>query len=134
MRDGGVRWNSTYMMIEHAIKLRDSINQYCLKLTRSANEADNDVQLDELSSADWEILVKIKSILKPFFIATKHLERNNMDRSHGALWKVVLGIEDLIQSLKDQQIRLKNVIGTTHLTTSVALALDKFEDYLGKTN
>ncbi len=29
---------------------------------------------------------------------------------------------------------MKNDIGTTHLTTSVALALDKLEDHLGKTN
>ena len=84
------------MMIELAIKLRDSIDQYCFKLTRSADEADKDVQLDELSSADWEILVKIKSILKPFFITTKHLERNAIDGSHGVLWEVVLRIECLI--------------------------------------
>ncbi len=29
---------------------------------------------------------------------------------------------------------MKNHIGTTHFTTSVALALDKLKDYLGKTN
>ncbi len=40
------------MMIERAIKLRDSIDQYCFKLPRSANEEDKDVQLDKLSSAD----------------------------------------------------------------------------------
>ena len=129
-----MRWNSTYMMIERAIKLRDSVDQYCFKLTQSADEADKNTQLDELSSADWEILVKIKSILKPFFITTKHLERNAIDGSHGALWEVVLGIECLIQYLEDQHTRLKNDIGTVHLTTSVALALDKLEDYLGKTN
>ncbi len=122
------------MIIEHAIKLWDSIDQYCFKLTRSADEADKDVQLDELSSADWETLVKIKSILKPFFLTTKHLEGNAIDGSHGALCKVVLGIECLIQSLEDQYTQLKNDISTTHLTTSVTLVLDKFEDYLGKTN
>ena len=122
------------MMIEHAIKLRDSIDQYCFRLTRSANEADKDTQLDELSSADWEILIKIKSILKPFIITTKHLERKAINRSHGALWEVLLGIEFLIQSLEDQYTRLKNDIGTIHLTTSVAFVLDKLEDYLGRTN
>ncbi len=121
-------------MIEPAIKFWDSIDQYCFKLTRSADEADKNVQLDKLSSADWEILVKIKSILKPFFITTKHLEGNAIDRSHGALWEVVLGIECLIQSLEDQHTQLKNDICTTHLTTSVALALGKREDYLGKPN
>lgn len=97
-----MRWNSTYMMIERAIKLRDSTDQYCFKLTRSADEADKNAKLDELSSADWEILVKIKSILKVFFITTKHLEGNAIDGSHGALREAVLGIECLIQSLEDQ--------------------------------
>ncbi len=90
--------------------------------------------MDELSSADWEILIKIKSILKPFFITTKHLEGNAIDGSHSALWEIVLGIECLIQSFENQHTRLKNDIDTTHLTTSVALALDKLKDYLGKTN
>ncbi len=90
------------MMIERAIKLWYSIDQYCFKLTRFADEADKDVQLDELSSADWEILVKIKSIIKPFFITTKHLEENVIDGSHRALWEVTLGIECLIQCLEDQ--------------------------------
>ena len=52
MRDGRVRLNSTYMMIERAIKLQDSIDQNCFMLTLSADEADKNVQLDELSSAD----------------------------------------------------------------------------------
>ena len=52
VRNSEVRFNSTYMIIERAIKLWDSIDQYCFKLTLSADEADKDVQLDELSSAD----------------------------------------------------------------------------------
>ncbi len=84
------------MMIELAIKLRDSIDQYCFKLTRSTDEAGKNVQLDEPFLADWKIFVKIKSILKPFFITTKHLERNAIDGSHGVLWEVVLRIECLI--------------------------------------
>ncbi len=73
------------MMIERAIKLQGSIDQYCFKLTRSADEADKNMQLNALSSADCEILFKIKSILKSFFITTKHLEGNAIDESHGAL-------------------------------------------------
>ena len=134
MENDGIRWNSIYMIIECAIKLWDSIDQYSFKRTRSADEADKDVQLDELSSADWEILVKIKSILKHFFIITKHLEGNALKGSHCELCEVVFGIECPIQSLEDQHTRLKYDIGTNYLTTSVILALDKLEDYLGKTN
>ncbi len=67
-------------------------------------------------------------------MTTKHLEGNVIYGSHGALWEVVFGIEWLIQSLEDQHTQLKNDIGTTHLTTFVALTLDKLEDHLEKTN
>lgn len=64
----------------------------------------------------------------------KHLKGNAIDRSHSALWEVVLGIEYFIQSLENQQTWLKNDIGTAHLTTSVPLVLDKLKNYLGKTH
>ena len=34
VRDGGVRWNSTYLMINRAFQLRDSMDQYCYMLGR----------------------------------------------------------------------------------------------------
>lgn len=74
IQDGGVRWNSTYMMIERAIKLKDALDSYYYKMTRSTHEADRNFGLDEITSDDWEMLIKIKSILKPFYVTTKHLE------------------------------------------------------------
>ncbi len=54
-------------------------------MTRSTHEADRNFVLDEITSDDWETLIKIKSILKPFYVTTKHLEGNATKGSHGAL-------------------------------------------------
>ncbi len=83
---------------------------------------------------DWETLIKIKSILKPFYVTTKHLKGNATKRSRGALWELVIGLEYLIQSLKEQYIRLIHNVETKELALSVSLALGKLQEYLGKTN
>ncbi len=67
IRDGGVRWNSTYMMIERAIKLKDSLDQYCYKMSKSTDESDRSTIPDELQAKDWKSLVGIKTILSAFF-------------------------------------------------------------------
>ncbi len=52
IRDGGVRWNLTYMMIERAIKLNDSLDQYCYKISKSKDESDRSTIPDELQAKD----------------------------------------------------------------------------------
>lgn len=43
------------------------------------------------------MLIKIKSILKPFYIITKDLEDNVIKKRHNTVWEVVIGLEPLIQ-------------------------------------
>lgn len=87
------------MMIDRAIKLRESLEDYKDKVLRSNDPADDDVKLDQITPDDWEMLTKIRSILKPFYEVTKRLEGNAVEGSHGALWEVVVGLKCLIQSL-----------------------------------
>ncbi len=49
-------------------------------------DADRNFILDEITSDNWKTLIKIKSILKPFYVTTKHLEGNATKENHGALW------------------------------------------------
>ncbi len=65
--DGRVRWNSTYMMIEQAIKLKNSLDQYCYKMSKSTYESDRSTIPDELQAKDWESLLGIKTIFSAFF-------------------------------------------------------------------
>lgn len=48
------------MMVERALKLRDSLEDYNAKMQRSTDPADSEVCLDDITSDDWEMLVKIK--------------------------------------------------------------------------
>ncbi len=58
-----------------------------------------------------------------------------MTGTHGELWKVVFGMEYLVQSLEEHYSRLAaDNYASAHLKTSIILALNKLEEYLGKTN
>lgn len=81
----GMRWNLTYMMIEWAIKLKDSLDQYCYKMFKSANEIDQSTIPDELQAKDCEFFEGIKTILAVFFQTTKHLKGNANIDTHDAL-------------------------------------------------
>ncbi len=52
IHDGGVGWNSTYMMIEQAIKLKDSLDQYCYKMSKLTGESDRSTIPYELQAKD----------------------------------------------------------------------------------
>lgn len=134
IQDGGVRWNSTYMMIDRAIKLQESLEDYKDKVLRSNDPADDEVKLDQITPDDWEMLTKIKSILKPFYEVTKRLEGIAVQGSYGALWEVVVGLECLIESLEEWKLRLtSDNVSTRQLNICVGLAMDKLMEYVGKT-
>lgn len=122
------------MMIDRAIKLRESLEDYKDKVLRLNDPADDNVKLDQITPDDWEILTKVKSILKPFYEIPKRLGGNTVKSLHGALWEVVLGLECLIQSLKEWKLRLtNNDVSTRQLNICVGLAIDKLMEYVGKT-
>lgn len=70
-------------------------------MTCSTHKKDWNFVLDKITLYDWEILIKIKSILNPFYVTTKYLKGNATKKSHDALWKVVIGLECLIQSIQE---------------------------------
>ena len=71
------------MMIERAINLKDSLDQYCYKVSKSTDESDQSTIPDEFQAKDWKSLVGIKTILAAFFQTTKHFESMIM----GLNWK-----------------------------------------------
>ncbi|KAF6790002.1 transposase-like protein [Colletotrichum sojae] len=68
------RWNSTYLMIERAIKKKSEIQSFIL------SNNDDDVvkkhipEADLLSSDDWQVLAEMGMILEPFYRQTKSCE------------------------------------------------------------
>ncbi|EAQ91954.1 hypothetical protein CHGG_00189 [Chaetomium globosum CBS 148.51] len=59
-QDNSTRWNSTYLMIERAVRKRDDINSFILELDL---ESDGDKRIpdaDKLTTDDWKALIEIR--------------------------------------------------------------------------
>lgn len=54
-------------------------------MTHSIYKANQNFGLNEVILDNWEILIKIKLILKPFYIITKYEKGNVIKKSYGAL-------------------------------------------------
>ena len=74
--DNDTRWNSIYLMIERALKLRPVIQVFC---RLASSEPDRHKRLPEslvLEQEDWQILTEIAEVLQPYLKYTKHFEGN----------------------------------------------------------
>lgn len=81
------------MIIEHIIQFQNFIDQYCFIFTQLANNVDENILLNKLSLVNQKIFIKIQFIFKPFFIGTKYLKRNAIDKSHSVFQKIVSDIK-----------------------------------------
>jgi hypothetical protein len=99
VRDVGVRWNSTQVMIQRALRLKDALHRYC-KHWRPIHSESYDLMRDMLDATDWEGLEHFNELLKPFEKATKRVEGNAITGSHGALWEVIPIMGYLFNTLK----------------------------------
>jgi uncharacterized protein YacL (UPF0231 family) len=59
--NGGIRWNSTYLMIERAMKLKDAVHLY-----QDDQNAGCDTD-DYLTTEDWRQLADLKALLAPIY-------------------------------------------------------------------
>ncbi|RKK08113.1 hypothetical protein BFJ67_g18280, partial [Fusarium oxysporum f. sp. cepae] len=71
MQNNETRWNSTFMMIQRAIRKREQIDHFITYLDTKAAEPRQRVPVqDHLSQQDWLLLVEIQSLLKPLYEIT----------------------------------------------------------------
>ena len=92
IQDNSTRWNSHYLSIQRALKLRARLNTFCEHFSEVAGE-------DALSDVDWEQLEVVATALKPFFLLTKDLEGRAVGGHHGSAWEWLPTIEWLLQHL-----------------------------------
>ena len=134
IKDGGVRWNSTYFMLRRALLLRKAIDKYLLAWRKPANDS-YDLSQDALTDDDWQQVERLVKILKPFISATKRMEGDanspGVEGSYGALWESITNIELLHQILQRTQQSLKNE-SDSFLKSGVNMALQKINKYFDK--
>ena len=96
VQDNKTRWNSAYMMMDRALKMRRSIT---LMIAACESDSDEDRRVpnrDHLLDEDWRVISEIHHILQPFFYQTKHLEGRAPNASHGAIWEALPSMEYLL--------------------------------------
>ena len=139
VQNNDTRWNSTYLMIERAIKLRPNIEMYLSYL--DASRMDSISASDRLSASDWALLCEIQAILKQFYDQTKRTEGRAVEAHHGSLWEVLASMEYLrsyLETKVQEYTVFKDTIGDLDqdnrifLAAAVNLAWAKLEAYYNK--
>ena len=129
--DGGVRWNSTFYMIERALKLQTAITLYIATWQKPAGNS-YDLKKDELSTDDWIELRRFKDLLSPFEKLTKRLEGNakrpGREGSHGAIWEVLETMDFLSLKLEREARRVQDE-PDSHYRTCVDMGWLKLQKY-----
>jgi hAT family C-terminal dimerisation region len=100
IQDNKTRWNSTYMMIDRALYMRDSIEGLVAVTERHHSKDKRLPEEDSLTEEDWRVLCEIHHILEPFFYQTKYTEGRAKSAVHGCIWETLPSIEFLLSHLE----------------------------------
>jgi hypothetical protein len=68
--ENATRWNTGYTMLKTALELQDHLEIFCNRHP--------DLKNDVLNEKEWQQLAAVLEILKPFFDATKRMERRTI--------------------------------------------------------
>jgi hypothetical protein len=133
VRDIGVRWNSTYSMIQRALRLKDSLHLYCRQWRQERYES-YDLRRDMLDAQDWSELEHFEQLLKPFNKATRRAEGNAITGSHGALWEVIPIMDYLFITLKKHadEVTESPHIFSDHYQHCINYGFVKLQEYCTK--
>ncbi|EXK76664.1 hypothetical protein FOQG_18598 [Fusarium oxysporum f. sp. raphani 54005] len=120
------RWNSTYMMIERALRKQTDIRAFLFAIQEEENEARRIPADDILSSEDWRVLGEVNEILKPIYLQMMRTQGWGKGDSHGRLWEVLIGMEYLLEHFEDWKVFYSEVaaetVGETHLDAAERIA------------
>ncbi|KAM0699719.1 hypothetical protein Q7P36_000722 [Cladosporium allicinum] len=95
VRNGGIRWNSTYLMIERAMHLRDALTLY------QSHEEDDMHESDLLTREDWEELAHLKDLLAPIYEVSIYVQ--SVGTTARALHNTLTSIEYLLHHLETRR-------------------------------
>ncbi|EXA32206.1 hypothetical protein FOVG_16577 [Fusarium oxysporum f. sp. pisi HDV247] len=135
MQNNETRWNSTFMMIQRAIRKREQIDHFITYLDTKAAEPRQRMPVqDHLSQQDWLLLAEIQSLPKPLYEITMRCQGWAKEGRYGALWEVMIGMEYLLNFFEEQKLIFSPPDGTADelqiarasATTSTAFHVREF--------
>jgi len=141
IKDGGVRWNSTFHMMLRAVQLKGAITKFQDQPLDDTRERAYSPALDELDDHDWTEIKKYLGLLRHFVEATVHLEGNAEEEGNegvrGAIWEVYPWLQVMWMKI-DNAIERETVyatrlgLGTTQFKVSLMYGKKKLTEYWEK--
>lgn len=136
VKDGGVRWNSTYYMLYRAIQLQTPIERF---QSRPPDVSTRDLcyspSQDRITADDRENVREYLRLLGPFVEATKHLESNaehdGDEGVRGSIWEVFIWLQMLYTKVEKRLERLKKE-PESQFKTSLKFGKEKMDEYWSK--
>ncbi|KAF3343220.1 hypothetical protein VD0002_g9711 [Verticillium dahliae] len=92
------RWNSTYLMIERAMRKQRDLVGFLAQEAHGGNSLPHEYRLE---ANDWKLLSEIMHILEPLYELTMQTQGNGKGGTLGKLWQVLTGMEYLLEHLED---------------------------------
>ena len=123
--DRGIKWNSTYDMLERAFKLKDAIELYQGHYKGGEDEPLED---DVLTNDDWLELRELLDLLLPLRAVSLTLQSDGKDCNHGSLWQSLPAIDYLITKLETLKVK-HTYLPNTHFKAAINLGWKKLDKY-----
>ena len=124
--DNKTRWNSTYLTIHRALRLRHRIEKfYTTRFSKDKDFPSSDI----LSEADWEELAIFKDLLDPFYRLSMRLQGNNKTGTHGAAWESLVCIDIIKEHLKRAKTEYVRSRNSGFLLTTINTSLNLAKKY-----
>jgi hAT family C-terminal dimerisation region len=120
------RWNSTYLMLERALKLRTQLSLFITEALDSSSPLNPS---DSISKDDWMVLQAVHDLLRPFWKLTLRLQGQATDGKYGAIWEVLPAMEFLINHLEAAKTVHSTSQKAKHLHVCISNALTKLQEY-----
>lgn len=104
MQDNATRWNSSYKMIDRALKKRANIDKF---IENSILEVGSKAlpREDKLTNEDWRVLQETCRILKPFYDQTQRLQSRASAGHHGSIWEAYPSCDYLLKHILEERAR-----------------------------
>lgn len=120
--NGGIRWNSTYLMIERAMKLKDALHLY-QDDQNAACDAD-----DYLTTEDWRQLADLKALLAPIYKCSLRVQEAN-----SPLYDVLTTMDFVLTHLETAKEQATEV-EASYYKACVNLGWSKLDQYYARTD
>jgi hypothetical protein len=104
MQDGGVRWQSVYLMLLCCREFRELIKRFIRKLWPDNDDSSNtnasvtnkyDPMANKLTDEEWDEVDELVDFLQALNEMTKRLEGNLSSSGFGSIWQTLINLQAL---------------------------------------